>query len=40
MTLFLILIFNSRVNWGNTLKPVLSGHLWEKQKWPYKTGAA
>jgi hypothetical protein len=21
-----------------TIKPVLRGHLWEKKKWPYKTG--
>jgi hypothetical protein len=21
-----------------TVKPVLRGHLWEKKKWPYKTG--
>jgi hypothetical protein len=22
----------------NTVKPVLRGHLWGKEKWPYKTG--
>ena len=21
----------------NTVKPVLRGHLWNKEKWPYKT---
>jgi hypothetical protein len=21
-----------------TVKPVLRGHLWDKKKWPYKTG--
>jgi len=22
----------------NTVKPVLRGHLWDKENWPYKTG--
>jgi len=22
----------------NVVKPVLGGHLWDKKKWPYKTG--
>ena len=22
----------------STVKPVLRGHLWDKEKWPYKTG--
>jgi hypothetical protein len=22
----------------NTVKPVLKGHIWDKEKWPYKTG--
>ena len=21
-----------------TVKPVLRGHIWDKEKWPYKTG--
>ena len=21
-----------------TVKPVLRGHLWDKEKWPYKSG--
>ena len=22
----------------NTIKPVLRGHFWDKEKWPFKTG--
>ena len=26
------------VTFDSTVKPVLRGHLWDKTKWPYKTG--
>ena len=32
-----MLTLTSRKDSGNTVKPVLRGHLWDKKKWPYKT---
>jgi hypothetical protein len=29
---------NTVYNCLNTVKPVLRGHPWDKEKWPYKTG--
>jgi hypothetical protein len=31
-----LMVLNATFN--NAVKPVLRGHLWDKKRWPYKTG--
>ena len=36
--MFVVVQTKRSFNNSNTVKPVLRGHLWNKEKWPYKTG--